>query len=81
MVDQIACPGISHVDIVESLENVLALSQPRLANMTVERRFAPNLPTIKAFGSELQQAWQSLDRKRSGLNVWKRNSGSPNQAD
>jgi signal transduction histidine kinase len=51
---------IQDVDIVESLENVLALSQPRLANMTVERRFAPDLPTIKAFGSELQQAWQAL---------------------
>jgi signal transduction histidine kinase len=51
---------IQNVDIVESLENVLALLQPRLTSVTVERRFAPDLPTIKAFGSELQQAWHAL---------------------
>jgi signal transduction histidine kinase len=39
---------------------VLHLFQPRLAGVTVKRFFSPDVPSIKAFGSELNQAWAAL---------------------
>jgi signal transduction histidine kinase len=51
---------VQDVNIAESLETVLQLFQPKLAGITVSRSYSPNLPLLKAFGSELNQVWAAL---------------------
>ena len=51
---------IQDVNIAESLDTVLKLFQPRLAGITVKRCYSPDLPLLKAFGSELNQAWAAI---------------------
>jgi signal transduction histidine kinase len=51
---------IQEVDIRQSLETTLTMLQSRLDKVTVERRFAADLPRISAYASELNQVWMSL---------------------
>jgi signal transduction histidine kinase len=51
---------VQDVNIAESLDTVLQLFQPRLAGITVRRFYSPDVPLLKAFGSELNQAWAAL---------------------
>jgi signal transduction histidine kinase len=51
---------VQDVNIAESLDTVLQLFQPRLAGITVKRFYSPEVPLLKAFGSELNQAWAAL---------------------
>jgi signal transduction histidine kinase len=51
---------IQEVDIPQSLETTLTMLQSRLEKVTVERRYAPGLPRISAYASELNQVWMSL---------------------
>lgn len=51
---------VQDVNIAESLDTVLHLFQPRLAGITVRRCYSPEVPLLKAFGSELNQAWAAL---------------------
>jgi signal transduction histidine kinase len=51
---------IQEVDIPQSLETTLAMLQSRLEHVTVERRFATDLPRISAYASELNQVWMAL---------------------
>jgi signal transduction histidine kinase len=51
---------VQDVNIAESLDNVLQLFQPKLAGIIVSRSYSPNLPLLKAFGSELNQVWAAL---------------------
>ncbi|MGC2621429.1 MAG: ATP-binding protein [Acidobacteriaceae bacterium] len=51
---------IQEVDIRQSLETTLTMLQSRLDHVTVERRFAADLPRISAYASELNQVWMSL---------------------
>src|ERR1700722_6293654 len=51
---------VQDVNIAESLDTVLQLFQPKLAGITVNRSYSPNLPLLKAFGSELNQVWAAL---------------------
>ena len=51
---------IQDVQVAQSLENTLAMLQSRLAKVTIDRDYDPNLPTIRAFGSELNQVWTAL---------------------
>jgi len=51
---------IQEVDIPQSLETTLAMLQSRLEHVTVERRFASDLPRISAYASELNQVWMAL---------------------
>lgn len=51
---------IQDVDVRLALENTLAMLQSRLAHVEIERRYEPELPTIAAFGSELNQVWTAL---------------------
>ena len=51
---------VQDVNVAESLETVLQIFQPRLAGITVRRFFSPELPSLQAFGSELNQAWSAL---------------------
>jgi signal transduction histidine kinase len=51
---------VQDVNVTESLDTVLHLFQPKLAGITVRRCYSPDVPSIKAFGSELNQAWAAL---------------------
>ncbi len=51
---------VQDVNIAESLDTVLHLFQPRIAGITVNRCYSPEVPLLKAFGSELNQAWAAL---------------------
>ncbi len=51
---------IQDVNIAESLDTVLTLFQPKLAGITVRRFYSPDVPLLKAFGSELNQVWAAL---------------------
>ncbi|MGC1870776.1 MAG: ATP-binding protein [Acidobacteriaceae bacterium] len=51
---------VQDVDIAESLDTVLTLFRPRLAGITVERFYSPDVPPLRAFGSELNQVWAAL---------------------
>ena len=51
---------IQEVDIPQSLETTLTMLQSRLEHVEVERRFAPDLPRISAYASELNQVWMAL---------------------
>ena len=51
---------IQEVDIPKSLENTLSMLQSRLQSVQVTREYAPDLPCISAYGSELNQVWMAL---------------------
>ncbi len=51
---------IQEVDIPKSLENTLSMLQSRLQFVQVTREYAPDLPCISAYGSELNQVWMAL---------------------
>jgi signal transduction histidine kinase len=49
------------VDVHEGLDNTLAILQSRLnSGIVVRREYAPDLPRIEAYGSELNQVWTNL---------------------
>jgi signal transduction histidine kinase len=48
------------VDVPQALRNTLVMLQSRLADVQVVEHFAPNLPLITAFASELNQVWMAL---------------------
>lgn len=51
---------IQEIDIPQGLENTLAMLQSRLQHVEVARRYAPDLPHISAYASELNQVWMAL---------------------
>lgn len=52
---------VQEVDIHEGLENTLIILRHKLQpGITVRREFAPDLPRVPAFGSELNQVWTNL---------------------
>jgi len=51
---------IQDVDVRQALESTLAMLQSRMAKVQVERRYEPELSTIAAYGSELNQVWMAL---------------------
>jgi len=51
---------IQDVNIAESLDTILKLFRPGLTGITVRRSYSPDVPLLKAFGSELNQAWAAL---------------------
>ncbi len=51
---------IQEVSIPQGIESTLAMLQSRLGSIQVEKRFEPDLPTIAAYGSELNQVWMAL---------------------
>jgi signal transduction histidine kinase/predicted CoA-binding protein len=49
------------VDVHEGLENTLTIMQHKLRKgVTVKRDYAPDLPRIEAFASELNQVWTNI---------------------
>lgn len=52
---------IQNVDVHEGIENTLVILRNKLKNgVTVMREYAPNLPHIEAYGSELNQVWTNI---------------------
>jgi signal transduction histidine kinase len=52
---------IQTVDIQEGLESTLVILRSKLKQgITVHREFAPDLPHIQAYGSELNQVWTNI---------------------
>jgi signal transduction histidine kinase len=52
---------VQDVDLKEGLENTIVIMGNKLrAGITVRRDYAPDLPRIEAFGSELNQVWTNL---------------------
>jgi signal transduction histidine kinase len=51
---------VQDVSIAASLDTVLMLFQPRLAGIKVRKLYSPDVPPLKAFGSELNQVWAAL---------------------
>jgi signal transduction histidine kinase len=48
------------VNVQEGLENTLIILHSKLKKVTVKREFAPNLPHIEAYASELNQVWTNI---------------------
>jgi signal transduction histidine kinase len=51
---------ILEVDVRDGLDATLQMLQSRIADVQVIRDYAPNLPTISAYGGELNQVWTAL---------------------
>ena len=51
---------IQDIDLVQSLENTLAVLRPRLQRMVIVRDYEADMPTVTAYGGELSQVWTAL---------------------
>ena len=51
---------VQAVDIHEGLDNTLVMLRHKLGGIKVAREYAPNLPMIQGYGSELNQVWTNL---------------------
>jgi signal transduction histidine kinase len=51
---------VQDVDVNRSLEDTLSELSYKLDGVTVDKDFAPDLPSIAAYGGELNQAWTTL---------------------
>jgi signal transduction histidine kinase len=51
---------ILEVDVPDGLDATVQMLQSRMSNVTVTRDYEPDLPTISAYGSELNQVWTAL---------------------
>jgi signal transduction histidine kinase len=52
--------ALKEVDVHAGLENTLTILGYKLKSIHVEREYAPDLPHIVAYGSELNQVWTNL---------------------
>ena len=51
---------ILEVDVPAGLDATVQMLQSRMTNIQVERDYEPGLPTINAYGGELNQVWTAL---------------------
>ncbi len=51
---------VQAVDIHEGLDNTLVMLRHKLGGIKVVRDYAPDLPAIQGYGSELNQVWTNL---------------------
>ncbi len=51
---------IQEIDLAQSLDNTLAMLNSRLSGIRVEVEYDPMLPTVRAYGRELNQVWTAL---------------------
>ena len=51
---------VQDVDLHEGLDNTLLILRGKLKGIDVRREYAPDLPRIQAYGSELNQVWTNL---------------------
>jgi signal transduction histidine kinase len=52
--------AIQDVDLPVSIENTLAMFRSRTSNVEIHLEFEPDLPSVSAYGSELNQVWSAL---------------------
>ena len=52
--------AVQEVDLVRSIENTLAMFRSRMSRVQAQLEPDPELPTVKAYGSELNQVWSAL---------------------
>jgi signal transduction histidine kinase len=53
--------AVQQIDVHEGLENTLIILKHKLkAGVTVTRNYAPDLPRIEAYASELNQVWTNI---------------------
>jgi len=48
------------VDVPAGLDATVQMLQSRMTNIKIERAYEPGLPTINAYGGELNQVWTAL---------------------
>jgi signal transduction histidine kinase len=53
-------PAIQEVDLVQSIENTLAMFRSRMGRVQTQLDADPELPPVSAYGSELNQVWSAL---------------------
>jgi signal transduction histidine kinase len=51
---------MQEIDIHMGLDDTLSVLGSKLAHITIQRNYAPHLPRIPAYGSELNQVWTNL---------------------
>ncbi|HZD11801.1 MAG TPA: CoA-binding protein [Candidatus Binatia bacterium] len=51
---------VQEVDVREGLENTLIILRDKLKGIEIERQFDPKLPSIQAYGSELNQVFTNI---------------------
>jgi len=51
---------ILEVDVPAGLDATIQMLQSRMTNVEIERNYEPDLPSISAYGSELNQVWTAL---------------------
>jgi signal transduction histidine kinase/predicted CoA-binding protein len=51
---------VQEVDVHEGLDNTLVILRGKLKPIDVRREYAPDLPRIEAWGSELNQVWTNI---------------------
>ncbi len=51
---------IQEINVAQALENTLSMFGSRLTGIHIETDFDPALPTIRGYGSELNQVWTAL---------------------
>ncbi len=51
---------ILEVDVPAGLDATVQMLHSRMTNIQIERDYEPNLPTINAYGGELNQVWTAL---------------------
>lgn len=51
---------VQQVDLTQGIDDTLLILKRKTENLTIRRDYAPDLPTIEAFGSELNQVWTNL---------------------
>jgi signal transduction histidine kinase len=51
---------VQDVDVVRGIEDTLLILRSKLRDISIDRRYAEDLPTITAYGSQLNQVWTNL---------------------
>ena len=51
---------VQSVDVHEGLDNTLLILRSKLSGIAVRREYAPDLPRIEGYGSELNQVWTNI---------------------
>jgi signal transduction histidine kinase len=52
--------SVQRIDVTEGLDSTVVMLAYKLSNVSVERDFAADLPTIEAIPGELNQVWTNL---------------------
>jgi signal transduction histidine kinase len=51
---------IQQVDVVKGIEDTLLILKSKTKDIEIEREYAPEIPSIVAYGSQLNQVWTNL---------------------